>query len=86
VPSKAWQNGSTRQWRRIRGEVLVRDGWRCQLRLEGCTTRATQVHHTVGKGVTGDSPEHLVAACEACNQAVGDPTKQDPPPKQATRW
>lgn len=82
-----WSKGSTRGWRRTRAAVLVRDGHRCQLRLQGCTTIATQVHHTHGRGVTGDDPQFLVAACEWCNLSTGDPTRTpDPAPTPRTRW
>lgn len=84
--SRAWQSGSTREWRRIRAWVLTRDERRCQLKLEGCTTIATQVHHTVGREVTGDNPDYLVASCLSCNNKVGDPRRHDPAPRPSTRW
>jgi hypothetical protein len=46
--------------------VHERDGYRCRLQLDGCTTRATTAHHTNGKAI-GDDPAHLVAACAPCN-------------------
>lgn len=85
--SSAWAKGSTRAWRRTRRQVLARDGFLCQLRLEGCTTTATHVHHTHGRTTTGDDPAHLVAACAHCNLKVGDPTQHpDPAPRPRTRW
>jgi 5-methylcytosine-specific restriction endonuclease McrA len=85
--SEAWRGGSTRAWRRTRALVLVRDGYTCQLRLDGCTTQATHVHHTAGRSVTGDNPTYLVASCEHCNLTLGDPTKHtDPPNKPVTQW
>jgi len=85
--SKSWAKGSDRRWRRLRFRVLARDGYRCQLQLEGCTTRANHVHHTLGRTVTGDNPDHLVAACASCNLKVGDPTRAaDPAPRARTRW
>lgn len=87
--SKSWASGSSRRWRKLRLAVLVRDGWVCQLRRpDVCTGRATHVHHTLGRTVTGDEDDrYLVAACEPCNLAVGDPTKgPDPQPKPMTRW
>lgn len=85
--SRAWAKGSTRAWRRTRGQVLQRDSWECRLKLDGCTTRATHVHHVHGRDVTGDDPAHLVASCEHCNLSVGDPTRQpDPAPRPRTRW
>lgn len=84
--SKAWSRGSTAAWRRTRAAVLARDGHRCQLKLDGCTTRATQAHHLRGREVSGDNPQYLVAACQACNLAVGDPRRHDPPMRAHTRW
>lgn len=64
--SKSWEAGSTRAWRRTRARVLARDGYTCQVRLPGCTTRATHAHHLDGKA-HGDNPARIVAACEHCN-------------------
>lgn len=85
--SRSWKGGSTRGWRRTRAAVLHRDSYTCQLRLPGCTTQATCVHHTVGKAVSGDDPALLAASCTHCNLAVGDPARTpDPPPTPRTRW
>jgi 5-methylcytosine-specific restriction endonuclease McrA len=82
-----WAGGSTRAWRRTRARVLARDGYRCRLRLEGCTGQAECVHHVHGRGVTGDDERFLVASCTNCNLRVGDPTKnREPNPKKVTRW
>jgi 5-methylcytosine-specific restriction endonuclease McrA len=83
--SKGWESCSTREWRRIRKRVLDRDGHRCQLKLEGCTTLATHVHHLAGKAA-GDEESKLVAACPHCNLQVGDPAKHDPDPKPWAGW
>jgi 5-methylcytosine-specific restriction endonuclease McrA len=84
--SNGWAGGSTRSWRRIRGAVFVRDHGLCQLRLPGCTTLATEVHHTLGKTM-GDDVAHLVAACRHCNLKAGDPrTARDPRPRPRTQW
>ena len=96
--SGAWEGGSTREWRTIRGQVLRRDRYRCQLRIEGkCQGRADCVHHTRGKA-QGDDPRGLVAACTPCNLAIGDPNRPpgssgrrrgpvaDPDPVVRTRW
>jgi 5-methylcytosine-specific restriction endonuclease McrA len=83
--SRGWSGGSTRKWRRTRQQVLERDGYRCQLKLDGCTTRATHVHHVYGKG-GGDDPAGLLSSCEHCNLKVGDPTRTDPTPKRPTKW
>jgi 5-methylcytosine-specific restriction endonuclease McrA len=84
--SKGWEGGSTRRWRKTRALVLVRDGYRCQLRLPGCTTHATHVHHVAGKQF-GDDPALLVASCQHCNLVTGDPTKlSDPKNEAVTKW
>lgn len=85
--SRSWASGSTRRWRQIRAAVLARDGYRCRVQIEGvCTGRATCVHHVHGRAVTGDDPRYLVASCDPCNQAMGDPTKYDPQPTPRSRW
>lgn len=85
--SRAWKGGSTRRWRKIRAEVLARDGGECQLRIPGkCTTAATHVHHTRGRALTGDDPRYLVAACAACNLAAGNPQATVPDIGGVTRW
>jgi 5-methylcytosine-specific restriction endonuclease McrA len=85
--SKSWAGGSTRRWRKIRRGVLIRDNYQCQIQLTGiCTGRATCVHHTLGKAVTGDDPTYLVAACTECNLKIGDPQKYNPQPKPMTKW
>jgi hypothetical protein len=50
---------------------------------------ATHVHHTHGRGVTGDDPAYLVASCRSCNLTIGDPTRPDvadPAPRPHTQW
>lgn len=88
--SKGWQGGSTRAWRKLRSEVLFRDGGLCQLKLEGCAVYADQVHHKHGVLVSGKTPDpaELEAACGSCNRKVGDPTTQhDPEPNPPrTNW
>lgn len=84
--SRAWAGGSTTAWRKLRAAVLDRDGHLCRLQLAGCTRRATCVHHTLGRAVTGDDPTHLIAACEPCNAKIGDPRAGDPRPTPRTRW
>ena len=71
--------------------MLARDSVRgvpmCQLRMAGvCTTVATCVHHVKGRAVTGDDPRWLVAACDECNLAVGDPATHTPQAKKVTKW
>lgn len=88
--SRAWAKGSTRAWRTVRAAVLeanqVANGGRCTLRLEGCTGRATQAHHTRGREVSGDDPRYLAAACAHCNRKAGKPGSTNPRPKRVSSW
>jgi 5-methylcytosine-specific restriction endonuclease McrA len=83
--SRAWDGGSTRAWRRIRAQVLIRDGNVCQIRLPGCTETAEHVHHTMGRAATGDDERFLAAACAHCNLQLGAPNT-DPEPLPRSRW
>lgn len=69
-------------WRQARKHVLERDGYRCQLRLPGCTGRAVAVDHVVPlsriRGLDPASyrqialdPQNLRAACTHCNSTRG---------------
>lgn len=94
--SKGWSRGSTRAWREVRARVLARDGYLCQLRIEGvCTVSAPlaggHAHHVHGKtsgcaGCAADLPSHIVAACGPCNLRVGEPAPGDPPNQGVTQW
>lgn len=85
--SKAWRGGSTRRWRRIRAEVLPRDGWKCQIALaDVCEGTADQVHHVGGRAVTGDDPRYCVAACGPCNRKLGDVTTSNPKIVKREDW
>lgn len=59
----------TGPWRRVRRQILERDGHLCQIQAPGCTLRATQVDHIVPVARGGDwwALENLRAACMACN-------------------
>lgn len=71
----------------MRAAVLARDRYLCRVQLDVCTEAATCVHHTKGRGVTGDDPRYLVASCAPCNLKIGDPTRgADPPNEGVTRW
>lgn len=84
--SEAWKGGSTAAWRKVRAYVLQRDQGRCQLKLDVCKTYADCVHHLVGRAITGDNPEYLVASCTPCNLKIGNPAKHDPPAAPRTKW
>lgn len=83
--SKAWAKGSTTQWRKVRAAVLLRDNYRCQLRVPRvCEGTATQVHHLVGRDISGDDPKYLASSCAPCNQRVGNPATTQP--KRVSSW
>ena len=55
-------------YKRLRQQVLRRDGWRCQF----CGTMANlEVHHKQFRSHSGDdSKENLVTVCIACHSAL----------------
>lgn len=77
----SWSALSSRERARVRRIVLARDGYRCRLQLAGCTTIATTVDHIVDRGVGGDGPDNLRAACGPCNFRRGKPGREDPEPR-----
>lgn len=89
--SKSWANGSTAAWRRTRAWVLEENqrvnGGACQAGVPGvCTGEADQVHHVLGRAVTGDDPRYLQAVCGACNRSIGEPGRASPAPRPVTKW
>jgi len=56
------------RYRRLREEVLRRDGWRCQ----NCgTAEDLHVHHQQRRSALGDdAPENLITMCADCHRAV----------------
>ncbi len=57
------RGGSTRQWRKLREQVLARDEYRCH-----CGQLATEVDHIIPVRDGGtDVPSNLRATCTACN-------------------
>ncbi len=91
MPSAAWRHKSSRAWERVRTAVLqanlLEHGGRCRLAVPGvCTGDAREVHHVLGRGVTGDDPRYLMAVCRACNLHVGDPMAGQVAHRPVTRW
>lgn len=73
--SKSWGQGGSRNWRKIRMEVLERDHFECQLCYPGCIWTATEVHHTAGIAASGlarsqaeDDAGACIAVCQPCHQ------------------
>lgn len=81
-----------RAYQRLRARLLEENRQtnqgRCTLQIEGvCTGQATQIHHSLGVGVTGHDPRYMQPACKECNLHVGDPLSQpNPPPRPLTNW
>jgi 5-methylcytosine-specific restriction endonuclease McrA len=63
----------TRQWKRTRLYVLIRDGYVCQIRGPKCRGYATEVDHIVARvdGGAVFDPSNLRAACQPCNGGRG---------------
>jgi 5-methylcytosine-specific restriction endonuclease McrA len=57
---------TTRRWRRIREQVLARDGHACRLCGE---TQALEVHHLDGDWAN-NALSNLVTLCEACHEEL----------------
>lgn len=72
-PRQRWDRSTRGQslpvdWRKLRGVVLARDRGVCQLRLPGCTVRASHVDHIRPHAFGGsDDIENLAAACPNCH-------------------
>jgi 5-methylcytosine-specific restriction endonuclease McrA len=57
-----------------RKAIFQRDGYRCQIRLEGCLGTATEIDHIIRKEWGGgDQPDNLRAACKWCNNRLNNP-------------
>jgi 5-methylcytosine-specific restriction endonuclease McrA len=81
----------TLAYRRARAATLKRDGYRCQLRLPGCTEVATQVDHIVPMSKNGDplSLANCRASCAHCNQSRGAGDRErigSPPHRTVATW
>lgn len=58
-------------WARTRTEVLERDDYRCQARLDGiCLQRASQVHHLTYAHFRCEPLFDLVSVCRACHEQI----------------
>lgn len=42
----------------------------CQIRLEGCTRKAYQVHHSAKRGKNLNNEETFLSACQECHDYV----------------
>ena len=63
---------STRRWRRIRGDILERDGWQCTKCGQAKPDFLLEVHHVKPIREGGDywEYENLATLCRACHRAA----------------
>jgi 5-methylcytosine-specific restriction endonuclease McrA len=79
------------QWRKARLRQLEADGYRCQLRLDGCLGQASQVDH-VDQAANDPQHQRLRSVCSPCHRKItaqqgGGARRRhevDTPPKQCT--
>ena len=68
--SRSSAHAGTAAWRRLRKEILDRDGWVCMIAGPGCRWDADIVDHIFPVAWGGnDAPENLRAACGTCHAA-----------------
>jgi 5-methylcytosine-specific restriction endonuclease McrA len=65
-------------WRKVRDQVMARDGGVCQVRSRVCRGRATVVDHIQDWKLGGAwrDPSNLRAACRACNAWLANPSNR----------
>ena len=67
------ERGYGARWQRTSASVIARDGGVCQLRLAGCTVRATTTDHVIAKANGGtDDDANLITTCRPCNSKKRD--------------
>jgi 5-methylcytosine-specific restriction endonuclease McrA len=75
-------------WRRIRIEVLERDGFRCQLGYEGCLGSASEVDHLVDLVMGGAvyDPDNCRAVCARCHRRRSNAVRERRRRVPAREW
>lgn len=64
---------TSRAWRKLRLETLMRDGYTCVW----CGGVATQADHVIAHAMGGpDALHNLVASCDSCNYKRGRKTRR----------
>lgn len=93
VMSKAWAKGAgDHRWRNFRAAILLRDGYKCQIRGRGCTItaplRGGHVDHITPLGMGGDKydPMNVRAACAWCNRHRVIVIEEEPEPTRVSNW
>ena len=63
-PAHTLRNGSTRSWRKLRGQILRLDAYRCRM----CGQPATEVDHVLPLADGGtDRPTNCRSLCHDCH-------------------
>lgn len=67
-------------WRKVRAQVLERDGHRCTIGMSGCTGIGTQVDHIhpLAFGGAPYDPSNLRASCANCNSSRSNKLRRKP--------
>lgn len=66
MAGKNWSKGSSRQWRKLRARILLRDKFRCQLQIPGVCTG-----HAPESGGTGPFKSARGWSCSSSAQTCG---------------
>lgn len=61
----------TKTYKQLRKEYLAKHPF-CRAKLQGCTTKATQVHHISGRGSKLNREETFMAVCFSCHKLLHD--------------
>lgn len=73
----------TQEWKRLRTNIIHRDGGYCQRclnLLDMLTTKKLEVHHIIPRSERPDlmfDPSNLITVCSTCNMALGTDGKLD---------
>jgi 5-methylcytosine-specific restriction protein A len=77
MPRSGWQDrpgpstavGKTAKWKRLRRNVLRRDGGQCQVHGPRCADEAAEVHHVLPIARGGDEydEDNCVSICRPCH-------------------
>jgi 5-methylcytosine-specific restriction endonuclease McrA len=65
-------------WDHKRRQVLERDRWTCTAQLNGCRTRANQVHHLSYRHQGNEPLFDLTSVCAQCHEALHSMDKEKP--------
>jgi 5-methylcytosine-specific restriction endonuclease McrA len=67
------------EWRRLCKQVLLRDGYVCQIQLPGCRRTATAADHIVSPEAGGApfDPANCRASCISCNSTKANKARHE---------